>query len=241
MSLFFGLGQSFSPYRAGFPESDHHHVHIVIMSVSCISRQIKIFPDDIFYRFPSGLDITANPPGTGHFFRPGTRISPTANIYRYFVAGHFFNGLTDFCITLLLFQCQLLSGSAIINLDKVESPFIEHQIRILTLVSIKSYIDTVHIIVPDRATGITTGIRIGSCLEAQRMNIIHYTFHSIGKTLRMCMQASRFIAIAKEAIVYIDKTVTHFLQSRSSHGIGLFTYKSLVNIDTIMYSTNSIP
>ena len=119
MSLFFGLGQSFSPYRAGFPESDHHHVHIVIMSVSCISRQIKIFPDDIFYRFPSGLDITANPPGTGHFFRPGTRISPTANV-KGDLPVYDIDMLTDIGIPVSFVQPQI-TAPAIIDFNKIKN------------------------------------------------------------------------------------------------------------------------
>ena len=90
------------------------------MSVSCISRQIKIFPDDIFYRFPSGLDITANPPGTGHFFRPGTRISPTANV-KGDLPVYDIDMLTDIGIPVSFVQPQI-TAPAIIDFNKIKTP-----------------------------------------------------------------------------------------------------------------------
>ena len=206
MSLFFGLGQSFSPYRAGFPESDHHHVHIVIMSVSCISRQIKIFPDDIFYRFPSGLDITANPPGTGHFFRPGTRISPTANV-KGDLPVYDIDMLTDIGIPVSFVQPQI-TAPAIIDFNKIKTPVPEIQLGILCFVPVNSGPDPRFILIRHRTTGIIPGICINTGLQPQIVDMIHDDFHTVRKPLCMFMHLSGFIPITEKSVIDIYKPVS---------------------------------
>ena len=123
-----------------------------------------------------------------------------------------------------------MSGTAVVYFYKIESPLIEKQIGILSLVTIKTYSDTILVGIPDRATSIASRFRINSSLQTFGVNIISYYFHSVRETLGVCMQQSLFVTPAKKAIVYIDKLIPGFAQSFLDHCICLFFYQVFIDI-----------
>ena len=47
MSFFFCRGKTLSAHFAVVTESDNHHIHVIVMSVAGIGRQVKILADYI--------------------------------------------------------------------------------------------------------------------------------------------------------------------------------------------------
>lgn len=101
------------------------------MSVSGISREVEVFPDDGFHGTPVGGYVAADAPRTGQAACPGAGKGPSADVDRDVTWTHFSNGFADGCITFTFIQIELLFGTAIVYLDEVKAPLVEVEVGIL--------------------------------------------------------------------------------------------------------------
>jgi hypothetical protein len=60
----------------------------------------------------------------------------------------------------LFFKVELLSGSAVVNLDKIESPFVEEKVGVLMFKSIKTNPNSVFISIPKRTACVGSRFRV---------------------------------------------------------------------------------
>ena len=74
--------------------------------------------------------------------------------------------LAYFGISFFFFQIQFLTGSAIINLDKIKSPLFKIQRGILKFMSIQTGTYAVHIFIPDGTASIASRIRINAGFQS---------------------------------------------------------------------------
>ena len=81
-----------------------------------------------------------------------------------------------------------------------------------------------------RAAGVVAGIAIDTCLQTQRVDIIHQGTHAIGKQFLVEAQIAVGIAPVPIAVVNVYVFITCLLQSSVVHRIGLLANQLLVDV-----------
>ena len=203
------------------------------MPLACISRQVEVLSDNRLNRLPVRRDIRADTPRTGQSLRPRSRVSPTTYIDGYIAIAYLPDGFYDLRIACLLVQRQLLSGPAIVYLDKVEAATVEEKVCILFLVSIQPHTHTMRVFVPNRAASITAGIGIDPGLETLGVYIISNNLQAIRESFRMNLQIALFIPSVEKTVINIDIRITGFLQTLGGHGVSLPLNQIFADMDAV--------
>ena len=206
------------------------HIHIIVMTITCICRQVEALVDDALYRLPAKIDILGCAPRINKTACPCTGKCPTANVPCDFVATNSLYGSSNLLVALFHIKVKSLGivigvGTAIVNLDEVEIQFfgIEEEVHILGIVSIKTYTDSNFILwlSPIRSTGITAGIGIYTRFQTLAMDIIHKATQAVREAFGVNKQIAFGIAATEKAIIDIYVVISTILETKFHHCIGL--------------------
>ena len=101
------------------------------------------------------------------------------------------------------------------------------------LMTIQTRTYSIDILIPNGTASITSGVRIDTGFQPQRMNMICHPFQSVRKTFRMSLHNAVLIAPAEKSVIYIDIVISNFFQAFLHHSISLLLYQSLIDIHPI--------
>ena len=113
------------------------HIHIVVMTVVAISRQIEVLGQNTLHGAPGIVDVACCTPRVGYFGTPCSGECPAAHVIDNIFLSAVLDGVGNLGV-LLLFVKPHVGSAAVVNLDEVEVPVAEVQLAVLGLVSGKA-------------------------------------------------------------------------------------------------------
>jgi hypothetical protein len=158
---------------------------------------------------------------------------PGKDVDRDVAWAYFPNGFADGSVPLPFVQVELLSGTAIVYLDKVETPLVEVKVGILLLMAVQADAYPIGIGIPKRTAGIGSGIGVDTGFQTEAMDVVSHIFDAFGETFRMCLQSPFLITVSEETVVDVNVTVAGILQPERYHGFGLLFDKIFADVDTV--------
>ena len=193
-----------------------------------IGTQVQVLGKNLFYRFPSVINVACRPPRVGHIGGPVTGIGPATDVEDDILLATVANGIGNPGVLLTLVKIQM-AATAIIHLDEIKIPVTEVELTVLLLMAVKS--DSYAPCIPvSRSASVVTRVTIDTSLQAQRVDIVHQGTHPVGEPFHIQAQVPVIATPLPVTVVDVDIAVARVLQSAPMHGIGLLTYKLLIDV-----------
>ena len=67
-------------FLGGHRAANLEHVHVVVVAVVAVGREVEVLSDDALHRFPPVVDVACGTPGEGGIVNPRARIGPAAGV-----------------------------------------------------------------------------------------------------------------------------------------------------------------
>ena len=212
VGLILCVREAFALQPAFAPHADDEHVHVVVVTVAGISREIEVLADDVFERVPVGLYVSTDPPGASELLRPCSGEGPAADVELHVGPAILRDGAGNRRVTTALIHAHRLR-SAVVDLDEVEVPITKIALTVGCLMAVQTGDVAIDIVVPHRSTGTCAGIGIDTSLQPERMDIARYGKQTVGEALPVGYDALLLIPITEEAIVDVHILVTQRAQA----------------------------
>ena len=214
------------------------HVHIVVVALAAIGREVEVLLDDALHRAPGVVDVARGAPREGGAVDPCAGIGPSAGIHAHIRATGILDGVGNGGVAFLLVEHQvvfvvIVRAAAEVHLDEVKATLLEEEVGVLLVVFVEAHALTRGVAVEHRAAGVAASIAVDARLQSLLVYIVCHGLQSLREARGVYEQmAVVLVAPAEVAVVDVDVVVAHGAQSLADHRIGLALDNTLADVHT---------